>query len=203
MRVGARDERAGDDEALLGEVEVEDAVTGRRVVRTLDAVHLGERASDPGLLVVRLTAVEHEVVVRDRGLAREDRVPAGDLVEGVDRERCRAVRSRKEVAPHPDRRSRPHLGVAVDAMRPRDLLARREPARRTRVGPLDLRRALERLTELAAADGDDPAGAADVLLLRRERERLVRAPPRLVREPARRRIEREGVTFLRVLHRLA
>src|SRR6185503_21284110 len=41
VRVRARNERAGDDEALLREVEVEDAVARGRVVRTRDAVEFG------------------------------------------------------------------------------------------------------------------------------------------------------------------
>src|SRR5690606_34671972 len=42
VRVGAGDELARHDEALLREVEVEDAVAWRRVVRLLDAVMRGE-----------------------------------------------------------------------------------------------------------------------------------------------------------------
>ena len=84
MRVGARDERSGEDELLLGEIEVEDTVARRRVVGPSDAVSLRELAADPGLLVVGLAMIEDEVVVRDGDLARADRVAPGDLVERVD-----------------------------------------------------------------------------------------------------------------------
>src|SRR5206468_6489958 len=50
VRIRAGNERPGDDEALLGKVEVEDAVARCGVVRTRDAVKLGELLADRGLL---------------------------------------------------------------------------------------------------------------------------------------------------------
>src|SRR5437868_3806278 len=88
-------------------------------------------------------------------------------------------------------------------MRPKDLLRRCEPARSGGVRPCDLRRAPHRISELAAADLDDPAGAADLLLLRRESRRLVRLAAGLVCQLSRFGIERERVAFLRVLDGLA
>ena len=73
MRVGARNELPRHHQALLGKVEVEDAVAGRGVVRLLDAVHARELAADAGLLVVGVAAGEDEVVVGDRRLPRIDR----------------------------------------------------------------------------------------------------------------------------------
>ena len=91
MRVSAGDERAREDELLLGEVEVEDPVARRRVVRRRYPVPLRELTPDAGLLVVGLAMVEDEMVVGDRDLARTNGVAAGDLVEGVDGERCGPV----------------------------------------------------------------------------------------------------------------
>src|SRR5207245_10356156 len=70
VRVGAGDERAGENELLLGEVEVEDPVARRRVVRRRYPVPLRELTPDAGLLVVGLAMVEDEMVVGDSGLAR-------------------------------------------------------------------------------------------------------------------------------------
>src|SRR6185369_12664754 len=92
VRVGARDELARNDEPLFGKIEMEDAVTRRRVVRLLDTVQPRELAADGGLLVIVSLACEDEVVVGDGRLPRKDRVAAGNLVEGVDRERRGAVR---------------------------------------------------------------------------------------------------------------
>ena len=61
---------------------------------------------------------EDEVVVRDRGLAREDRLAARDLVERVDRERRGAVGRRQQVGVDAQRRARA------------ELLARAAPCRR-------------------------------------------------------------------------
>jgi len=76
VRIGARDELSGDNEPLLGKVEVKDAVARRGVVRLLDAVQLGEAGADRGLLVVVGPSGEDEVIVRDGRLARIDRVAA-------------------------------------------------------------------------------------------------------------------------------
>src|SRR5207245_8898001 len=80
VRVRAGDERARRDETLLRASEVEDAVPRRRVVGPMHAVEMRELLADRGLLVGVLLLVEHEVVVRDRGLPRIARVVAGDLV---------------------------------------------------------------------------------------------------------------------------
>src|SRR4029450_4759209 len=86
VRVGARDELPRKDEALLREVEVKDPVAGRRVVRLLDPVALGELATDRGLVLVGLLAGEDEGIVREGRLTRKDGVAARNLVERVDRE---------------------------------------------------------------------------------------------------------------------
>ena len=70
MRVGAGDQRTRHDKPLLREIEMEDPIARRRVIGTLDPVALRELPPDLGLLVVGLTAVEHEVVVGDRDLPR-------------------------------------------------------------------------------------------------------------------------------------
>ena len=74
MRVGARNELTRDDEALLGKVEMEDAVARRGVVRLADLMLLRELAADLRLLVVVLLAGEDEVIVGHRRLPREDRI---------------------------------------------------------------------------------------------------------------------------------
>ena len=83
------------------------------------------------------------MIVGDGRLAREDRVAAGDLVEGVDRKRRGAVRGRQQVGVDAQRRARPKLvaAVLVDAMRPDDLLGRGHAARRVRVRKVDRGRA--------------------------------------------------------------
>ena len=70
-----------------------------------------ELAADRRLLVVVVLAGEDEVIVGDRRLARKDRVAAGDLVEGVDRERRGAVRRRQQVGVDAQRRARRDLGA--------------------------------------------------------------------------------------------
>ena len=116
---------------------MEDAVARRRVVRLLDAVQPRELAADRRLLVVGVAAGEDEVIVGDRRLARIDRVAAGDLVEGVDRERRGAVGGRQQVGVDAQRRAGlevRRLSVLVDAVRPDDLLGRRHaraPRRRS------------------------------------------------------------------------
>src|SRR5437867_1027326 len=203
VRIGARYERAGEHELLLGKVEVEDSIARRRVMRPLDAVPLRELAANTGLLVVGLPMVEDEVVVRDRDLARPDRVAAGDRVEGVDREGRGPIGGGQEVGVHAQGRAWPHLGLLVDAVRPKDLFGRGEASRRCGVGPPHGGCATDGFGKLASADLDDPAGAADLLLLRRERRRLVALASSLVRQLPGRRVERERVALLRLLDCLA
>ena len=95
----------GSDEPLLGKIEMKDAVARRRVVRLLDAVQPGEVAADRRLLVVVSLAREDEMIVGDRRLPREDRVAAGNLVEGVDGERRRPVRRRQQIGVDAQRRA--------------------------------------------------------------------------------------------------
>src|SRR5205814_5566661 len=118
VRIGARYERSGKDELLLGEIEVEDPVAWRRVVRLPNAVALRELAADAGLLVIGVAMVEDKVVVRDRDLARPDRVAARDPVEGVDGEGRGSIRSGQEVGVDAKGRAGSHLGVLVDSVRP-------------------------------------------------------------------------------------
>jgi hypothetical protein len=193
VRVGAGDELTRHDQPLLGEVEVEDAVARRGVVGLHHPVARGELPTDRRLPVVRLDAGEHEVIVGDRRLARADRVTARDLVHRVDRERRRAVGGGQQVGVDAQRLARPHLDVPVDAVRPDDLLRRRQPSGRPLVGPVDDRFALDRLAELASADCEDAAGAPDLVLLGRQRQRLVALALRLVGQPPRDRVERELV----------
>src|SRR5207253_1008748 len=90
--IGAGDELAGRHQPLLGKIEVKDAVSGRGVVRLLDAVQPRELAPDRRLLVIVFFAGKDEMVVGYRRLARVDGLAPGDLIEGMDRERRRAVR---------------------------------------------------------------------------------------------------------------
>src|SRR2546427_944047 len=198
VRVRAGDERARRDETLLREIEVEDAVARRRVVRPAHPVEVRELLADRGLLVGVLLLVEHEVVVRDRGLSRIDRVAAGDLVERVDGERRGPVGRGEQVRVHAQRRAGPHVGAFVDAVRPEDLFRRGQAARGPLVGPGDPRCGAHGARELAPTDRDDPARAADLLLLRRERRGRVGLAARLVGERPRRGVEAERVALLRV-----
>src|SRR5205823_3570246 len=116
VRVRAGDERARRDETLLREIEVEDAVARRRVVRPAHAVEVRELLADRGPLV----------------------------------------------------------------------------------GPGDARCGAHGARELAPTDRDDPARAADLLLLRRERRWRVGLAARLVGERPRRGVEAERVALLRV-----
>ncbi len=178
---------------------MEDAVAGRRVVRLLHAVHARELAADRGLSRVVLAAREDEVVVGDGGLARIDRRAAGDLVEGVDREGRRAIGGGKQIRPDAQRRPRLDRGVAVDAVRPDDLLGRRHGAGRLGIRKEDFRLRPHRGAELAAADGEDAAGDPDLFFLGREGNRRVGLALRFVGQDPCRRIERERVAVARVL----
>ena len=109
-----------------------------------------------------------------------DRVAAGDLVEGVDREGRGAVRRRQQVGVDAQRRARlkprgvdrlstrcAHMICSVVVM-PRGAARRRasrSPAR------------AHRRRELAPADREDAAAAADLLFLRRQRHRRRRSCP--------------------------
>ena len=141
MRVRARDELARQHEALLGKVEVEDAVAGIGVVGLLQSVNAGELAADRGLAVVILAAREHEVVVGDRGLAGMDRLSAGDLVERVDREGRGPVGGGQQVRVHAQGRAGLDDGVLVHAVRPDDLLGRRHAPRQLGLRPFTSGRA--------------------------------------------------------------
>ena len=154
------------------------------------------------LLVVVFLAGEDEVIVGDRGLARQDRVAAGDLVEGVDRERRGAVGRRQQVGVDAQRRARCHVGVLVDAMRPHDLRGRRHRARELRVREDHLGLALDRRAELAAADGEDAAALPNLVFLGAQRHRRVGLALRDVDDLPRDGFERELVAILRVGHGL-
>ena len=155
VRVGARDELAGHHQALFGKIEMEDAVARGGVVRLLQPLLSRKLPTDARLLVVDRVAGEDEVVVGNRRLARMDRA-AGNLVEGVDGKRRRAVRRRQQVGIHAERRARLQIlgrQILVHAMRPDDLLGRRHATGRGLVRPVDRGRGLNRAPELAAADG--------------------------------------------------
>ena len=157
-----------------------------------------------GLPLVGLLAGEDEVVVGDRDLARVDRVAAGDLVEGVDRERRRAVGGRQQVGVDAQRRAGPHLGVLVDAVRPHDLLGRRQAPRGRGVRPHDrAARARPSARNSRRPTAKMPPRAADLVLLGRERHRVVGLAARLVRRAgACAGSNAKRVAVLRVGHRL-
>ena len=198
VRVRARNELPGQHEALLRKVEVEDAVARGRVVRPLDVMLRRELASDAGLLVVVRFPREDEVIVCDRRLPRIDRAPARDLIERVNGKWRGSVRRRQQVRIHAQRRTRLHVGVLVDAMRPHDLFGAGQSPRDVVRREDHLRIALDRRSELAPPDGEDPAAAADLVFLGRERHRRVAMAPRDVLNLPRRRIERELVAVPRI-----
>jgi hypothetical protein len=107
------------------------------------------------------------MIIGNRGLARIDRVAAGNLVEGVDGERRRPVGGRQQIRVDTQRGARLQVGgleILVDAVRPHDLFGRGHPPRRALVRPIDRWLRLQRALELAPADGKDPAAPADLFL---------------------------------------
>ena len=146
------------------------------------------------------------MVVGDRGLPRIDRLPAGDLVERVNRKGRGAVRGRQQVGVDAERGARPEVArgkCAIDPMGPHDLLGgghrhgpsprpaqssdgrRERRTRGTRGGPRRrCRRCRESLPLSATAGPARSFAPGDVLDRTRER------------------IERELVAVLRVGHRL-
>ena len=147
---------------------MEDAVAGRRVVRLLDAVLRRElRGRSPVCLSSSSLAGEDEVIVGDRRLPRIDRVAAGDLVEGVDRERRGAVRRRQQIGVDAQRR-RPGVTCAASlSTRCAHTICSVVviAARVLAIGPVDRRRAFDRRAELAPSDGEDAAAPADLVFL--------------------------------------
>ena len=180
VRVGARDELAGQHQPLLGEVEVEDAVAGRRrSTASRCRAASANCAPDRRLLVVGVLAGEDEVVVGDRRLARVDRVAAGDLVEGVDGERRRAVGGRQQVGVDAQRRAR---------RRPRRPCRRGGPRRSARWSSCARARRRRRATRSRGARSTDarnsrrptakmPPAAADLVFLGGQRQRRRRSCP--------------------------
>ena len=181
---------------------MKDAVARRGVVRLPDAVQPRELAADGGLLVIILLAREDEVIVGDGRLPRKDRVAAGNLVEGMDRERRGAVRGGQQIRIDAQRGSGADLSLLVDAMGPDDLFGRRHAPGLVCIRPFDARRSLNRRPELAPAGGDDPAGAPNFIFLDGQRHRNILFVLRVVREPARPRVEAELVAVARVGHGL-
>ena len=155
---------------------MKDAVARCGVTGFADGVLARELPRDRRLPLVRLLAGEHEMVAGDRGLPGLDGVAAGDLIEGVDGERRRAVGGRQQVGPEAQRRSRPDRRVPVHAVGEDDLLGERHRTRLLRVGELDARLASDRFDELAPPDRQDAARAPDLLLLIGERDRPVAFP---------------------------
>ena len=198
MRVGAGDELPGHHQALLGKIEVKDAVARRRVVRLLDAVQARELAADRRLLVVVVLAGEDEVIVGDRGLARIDRVAAGDLVERVDRKRRGAVRGRQQIGIDAQRRAGLDLGDPCRRDAPRRSARWSSSVRARPDRPVDRRRAstdvrnsrrptakMPPLRRISSSFGVSGTGLVGLAL-------------RDVGELPRHRIERELVAVLRV-----
>ena len=135
------------------------------VVRFANPVKLRELTSDTRLLVVGLDAREDEVIVGNRRLPRIDRVAAGDLVEGMNREGGGAVGRRQEIGVDAQRGARLQLvrpEVLVNTMRPDDLLRRGHSLSRVLVGPVDRGRRADGCLELATAHFEDTAAAPDL-----------------------------------------
>src|SRR5205085_9888453 len=99
-------------------------------------------APDRCLLVVGIPTGKHEVIVGDRRLAREDRVAARDLVEGMDGKWRRAVGGGKQVTPDPQGAAGSDLSVLIDSMCPHDLLRAAQPAGKVALRPRHLRTAI-------------------------------------------------------------
>ena len=181
---------------------MEDAVAWRRVIRPLDPMLARELATDPGLLVVVRLAGEDEMIVGDRRLPRIDGAAAGDLIERVNRKRRGAVGRRQQIGVDAERRARPDVRVLVHPVRPDDLLRSRHAARHIGRRKDHLRLALDRRSEFAAADREDAAALADLVLLGRQRNRRVAPVLRDVRDLARGRVERELIAVTRIGDRL-
>ena len=159
-------------------------------------------ATDRRLLLVIIAAGEDEVIVRNRRLARADRVSAGDLVEGVDGEWCRAVGGRQQVRIDAERRPGGDRRVLVDAVRPEDLLRHRHRACTRGIGPVDRGRLLDGTAKLPTSGGEDAAAPADFVLLRRERQRHVVLALRQVAEAPGLGLEFQFVAVARIGDRL-
>ena len=203
MRVGTGNELSGKHEALLGEIEVKDAVTWCGVIRRLQFLLARERAPDACLLVVVLTSGEHEVIVRDRRLPRVNRAAASDLVEGVDRKRRGAIRRWKQISVDTQRVAGLELPLLlVHPMRPDDLLCRRHRTRTRRIGKLDDRRSFDRAAQLSPSNGNNAAALSKLVFLGSERHRVVGSILRDVGELSRFRIEREFIAVACVFDRL-
>ena len=103
------------------------------------------------------------------------------------------------------RRARRQLGRAhrrVDAMGPHDLLGCGHACRGRLIGPVDHGLPRDGLTELASAHGEDATTLADLVLLGRQRNRLVRRAARVIDQLSGRDFEPKLVTILRIGHRL-
>ena len=161
-----------------------------------------ELAADGGLPFVVVLAGEDEMIVGDGGPARKNQPAAGNLIERMNGERRGAVRGRKQIGVHAQRGAGTDPIALVDAVGPHDLFGRGEGARGPGIGPFDARSGLDRASELAPAGGEDSAGPADLILLRRERHRLVGLAPGLVGQAPRLRLEAELVAVTRIRHRL-
>ena len=183
---------------------MENAVARRGVIGRRDVVQAREFASDRRLPVVVVPAGEDEMIVRDGGLTREHRVPACNLVERVNRERRRPVRRGEQVGIDAQRDARPHhiVRAFVNAVGPHNLLGGCQAAGGFGIGPLDARHGVDRACELAPAGGEDASRAANLVFLRRQRNRLVCFLARLIGQPPRLRLEAELVAIARVRHRL-
>src|SRR5256714_11665879 len=105
----------------------------------------------------------------------------------------------ERIRPYAEGPARPDVRVLCEPVSPGDLLRAAEPAGGSPIGPFDPWPALDRLGELAPSDGNDAAGPADLLFFRSERHGFIALSAGLVRQPTRRRIEGQDVSFLRVL----
>ena len=175
---------------------MENAVARSRIVGLSDVVQSREFTTDSCLLVVGVDAGENEVIVGDSRLPGIDGATPGYLVERVNRKRCSTVRSWEEVGVDAQGHARRQVGrpkILVDAMRPDDLLGRRHSRGGVRLGPVHDGARQHGLAELAPANREDTATSADLFLLWRQRDRIVRLALRDVSQLPRERIERELV----------
>ena len=171
-------------------------------MRPADRVQTCEFMRNPRLLLIVLSAGEHEVVAGDRRLAGENGPPSRDRVEGVDGERRRPVRRGPEVRVQTQRRSRPDARILVDTVRPDDLLGQAQSPRLRRVRKFDARHASRRFGELAPAHFEDAAASPYLLFFFGEREGTIAPVLRDVRDLARLDVEGEFISVPRVPHRL-
>ncbi len=152
------------------------------------------------LLVIVLLTSKDEVVVGNRCLPRVNRVPAGDLIERVNRERGRAIRRRQQIGVDPERVAWLDVRVFVNPMRPDDLLGRGHATGPFGVGKLHERLPGHRRLELSTTNRKDAAASSNLVFLGGQRHRLVPLASSNVLEAPRDGVEAELVAIARIAH---